>query len=99
MFSFVRKVLAGPKSTTFEGDELNLTYITNRIIAIAFSASSIIEKTYRNPIEQVATFLKQNHNVKYIIFNVSSRFYDNSSFSGRVKDYEWPENQALPSPL
>jgi hypothetical protein len=40
MFNLVRKVVAGPKkTTTFEGEELDLTYITSRIIAMAFPAS------------------------------------------------------------
>ena len=43
MFNFVRKVVAGPKKTTnFQGEQLDLTYITNRIIAMAFPASEII---------------------------------------------------------
>ena len=40
MFSLVRKVVAGPKNTTtYEGEELDLTYITQRVIAMAFPAS------------------------------------------------------------
>ena len=63
---------------------------------MAFPASELLEKAYRNPIEQVAAYLEQNHHVNYFIFNVSSRFYDHSGFSGRVKDYEWPDHQAPP---
>lgn len=43
MFNFVRKVVAGPKrTTTFEGGELDLTYINDRVIAMAFPASDLI---------------------------------------------------------
>jgi hypothetical protein len=57
MFSLVRKVVAGPKkTTTFEGEELDLTYITERVVAMAFPASDLIEKTYRNPIEDVVAY-------------------------------------------
>ena len=43
MFSIVRKVVAGPKNTTnYEGEDLDLTYITNKVIAMAFPASSLI---------------------------------------------------------
>ena len=43
MFGLVRKVVAGPKNTTtFEGSELDLTYITERVIAMAFPASDLI---------------------------------------------------------
>lgn len=51
MFSIVKKVVAGPKHlTSYEGEELDLTYITDRVIAMAFPASDFIEKTYRNSI-------------------------------------------------
>jgi hypothetical protein len=43
MFSLVRKVVAGPKITTrYEGEDLDLTYITDRVIAMAFPASDLI---------------------------------------------------------
>ena len=59
MFSLVRKVVAGPKITTrYEGEELDLTYITDRVIAMAFPASDLIEKAYRNNIEDVSAYLK-----------------------------------------
>lgn len=51
MIGIVRKVVAGPKRTTsYEGEQLDLTYITDRVIAMAFPASDFIEKTYRNNI-------------------------------------------------
>lgn len=59
MFSIVRKVVAGPKNTTsYEGEQLDLTYITHRVIAMAFPASDLLEKTYRNSIEDVASYLE-----------------------------------------
>lgn len=62
MFSLVRKVVAGPKNTTrFEGSDLDLTYITERVIAMAFPASDLIEKTYRNPIEDVVSYFNERH--------------------------------------
>lgn len=97
MFSLVRKVVAGPKNTTrFEGSDLDLTYITERVIAMAFPASDLIEKTYRNPIEDVVSYFNERHPENYLIINVSSRHYDYSAFAGRVKDYEWPDHQAPP---
>lgn len=94
MFSLVRKVVAGPKNTTsYEGSELDLTYITDRVIAMAFPASDLLEKTYRNPIERVAHYLNEAHPNRYLIINVSSRNYDYASFKFRVKDYPWPDHQ------
>lgn len=62
MFGFVRKLVAGPKrKTPFNGKELDLTYITDRIIAMAYPASNIIEQTYRNKISDVANYLDSHH--------------------------------------
>ena len=77
MFQLVRKVVAGPKRTTnYEGKQLDLTYITERVIAMAYPASDLIEKTYRNRIEDVSNYLSENHGERYLIINVSSRTYD-----------------------
>jgi phosphatidylinositol-3,4,5-trisphosphate 3-phosphatase/dual-specificity protein phosphatase PTEN len=97
MFSLVRKVVAGPKRTTrYEGEDLDLTYITDRVIAMAFPASDMIEKTYRNNIEDVSGYFDENHPEHYLIVNVSSRSYDYSAFGNRVRDYEWPDHQTPP---
>lgn len=62
MFNLVRKVVAGPKKTTVhEGSELDLTYINDRVIAMAYPASDLLEKTYRNPIEDVVSYFKTHH--------------------------------------
>lgn len=54
MIGLVRKIVAGPKNkTNWNGVELDLTYITDRILAMAFPASGL-EKTYRNSINDVA---------------------------------------------
>lgn len=74
MFDLVRKLVAGPKRKTFyEGNELDLTYITDRVIAMAFPASGLIEQTYRNSITDVANYLNSRHHQNYLIINVSSR--------------------------
>lgn len=61
---------------------------------MAFPASDLIEKTYRNNIEDVAAYLAETHNQKYLIINVSSRIYDYELFRMKVKDFEWPDHQA-----
>ena len=97
MFSIVRKVVAGPKNTiSYEGEELDLTYITPRVIAMAFPASGMLEKTYRNSIEDVASYLEETHSSHYLVINVSSRSYNYTIFKHKVRDYEWPDHQAPP---
>lgn len=63
---------------------------------MAFPASDLLEKAYRNPIEDVVAYFNERHPNNYLIFNVSSRLYNYAAFDGRVKDYEWPDHQAPP---
>lgn len=71
--NFLREIVGGPKNRYKEdGFNLDLTYITDRIIAMAFPASGI-EKLYRNSIDSVSEFLTKYHNDKYITVNLSGR--------------------------
>jgi len=57
MKSILRSLVAGPKrKTPYNGGELDLTYITDRIIAMAYPASNFLEKAYRNSITDVANY-------------------------------------------
>lgn len=94
MFNWLRTIVAGAKNRTIEDDyDLDLTYITPRIIAMAYPASGL-EKLYRNCIEDVSNFLNQKHPGHYYIINVSNRSYDSQPFEGRVQEYEWNDHQA-----
>jgi hypothetical protein len=43
MKSLLRCIVAGPKKKTpYNGEELDLTYITDRIIAMAYPASNFV---------------------------------------------------------
>lgn len=51
---FLRELVGGPKNRFKEaGFNLDLTYISPRIVAMAFPASGI-EKLYRNSIDTIA---------------------------------------------
>jgi phosphatidylinositol-3,4,5-trisphosphate 3-phosphatase and dual-specificity protein phosphatase PTEN len=85
MKSLVRKIVAGPKNKTpYQDQELDLTYITDRLIAMAYPASGMLEKTFRNSIDDVAGYLNEYHPHNYLIVNVSSRPYDYAKFENRV---------------
>ena len=83
------------------GTTLDLSYITKRIIAMCFPASSMIEKTYRNNINEVANFLNSHHKDRYLVFNISDRkveekyFRENSYFSYSWKDHYSPSLEVL----
>jgi phosphatidylinositol-3,4,5-trisphosphate 3-phosphatase and dual-specificity protein phosphatase PTEN len=69
MFSKIREIVSGKKNRFKEGGfNLDLTYITNRVIAMSFPASGFIEKTYRNDIDEVK-INKKNKKKNNINFN------------------------------
>ncbi len=84
--------MGGPKNRFKEnGYNLDLTYITKRIIAMAFPASGI-EKLYRNSIDTIAELLKVRHSNKYITINISGRGIDESVLKNVLK-YEWEDHK------
>jgi tensin len=73
--------------------DLDLTYITERIIAMSFPATGM-ESAYRNSLKDVAKMLKTKHQESYMIFNLSERSYDISRFNNQVLDFGWPDHLA-----
>jgi hypothetical protein len=92
--NYFRKVASG-KRNRYKTDhyDLDLTYITPRIIAMSFPASGM-EKIYRNPIDKVAQFLEEKHGENYLVFNLSDRGYNYAKFGNKVVDYEWRDHHA-----
>ncbi|XP_062518376.1 tensin-1-like isoform X2 [Corticium candelabrum] len=75
--------------------DLDLTYITERIIAMSFPATGL-ESTYRNNLEDVARMLQQKHQDKFMVFNLSDRSYDVTKLNFQVLDFGWPDHLAPP---
>ena len=68
-----------------DGFDLDLTYVTNRVIATSFPSSGLWA-AYRNPIEKVAHFLDTKHADRYKVFNLcSEKTYNTSFFHERVE--------------
>jgi len=68
-----------------DGFDLDLTYVTNRVIATSFPSTGLWS-LYRNPIEKVSAFLDAKHKDRYMMFNLcSEKTYDTSFFHGRVE--------------
>ena len=79
-----------------DGVDLDLTYITNRIIATSYPAQGM-ESYYRNSLTTVAGFLNERHKNKYWVINCSERAtYDKGKFGNRVTEYHWPDHHAPP---
>lgn len=68
-----------------DGFDLDLTYVTNRVIATSFPSSGVWS-LYRNPIEKVAAFLDTKHRDRYKLYNLcSERTYETHHFHDRVE--------------
>nr|XP_039265693.1 phosphatidylinositol 3,4,5-trisphosphate 3-phosphatase TPTE2-like [Styela clava] len=67
-----------------DGFDLDLTYVTDRMIAMSFPSSGTTS-VFRNPIEEVSRFMKTKHPGNYKLYNLcSERSYDPMWFEGRV---------------
>ncbi|XP_077129332.1 tensin-1 isoform X4 [Ranitomeya variabilis] len=73
--------------------ELDLTYITERIISVTFSAGTEEANFCRN-LKEVAHMLKSKHGDNYLIFNLSERRHDISKLHSKVLDFGWPDMHA-----
>ncbi|XP_039601775.1 putative tyrosine-protein phosphatase TPTE [Polypterus senegalus] len=70
-----------------DGFDLDLTYITDRIIAMSFPSSGK-QSFYRNPIGEVARFLDTKHIDHYKVYNLcSEKGYDPKYFHYRVERF------------
>uniref|UniRef100_A0A1A8PPK2 Transmembrane phosphatase with tensin homology n=2 Tax=Nothobranchius rachovii TaxID=451742 RepID=A0A1A8PPK2_9TELE len=68
-----------------DGFDLDLTYVTDRIIAMSFPSSGK-QAFYRNPIREVARFLDTKHEDHYRVYNLcSEKGYDPKFFHYRVE--------------
>ncbi|XP_069129987.1 phosphatidylinositol 3,4,5-trisphosphate 3-phosphatase TPTE2-like isoform X2 [Argopecten irradians] len=68
-----------------DGFDLDLCYITERVIAMSFPSTGI-RKMYRNPINEVARFLNTKHASHYKVYDLcSERNYPTELFHDRVE--------------
>ncbi|KAL6072071.1 Phosphatidylinositol-3,4,5-trisphosphate 3-phosphatase [Balamuthia mandrillaris] len=97
MLNFLRyKVSADKRRYVEAGYDLDLTYITDRIIAMALPSEGL-EKSYRNNVDDVARLLEEKHLGRYMIYNLSERSYDYSKFHNRVHTWcSWPDHHSPP---
>uniref|UniRef100_A0A0K0FC18 phosphatidylinositol-3,4,5-trisphosphate 3-phosphatase n=1 Tax=Strongyloides venezuelensis TaxID=75913 RepID=A0A0K0FC18_STRVS len=71
---------------------LDLTYITDRIIAMGYPAEHC-EKLYRNSMEDTKNFLEFYHSKHYLVFNLRDQFtYDEKNFDNRVRIFEMTDH-------
>ncbi|XP_072220759.1 tensin-3-like isoform X1 [Leuresthes tenuis] len=78
-----------------EGYELDLTYITERIIAVSFPRGCS-EEIYLHNLKDVTRMLKSKHADNYLIINLSERRHDLSKMNPKTLDTGWPDLHAPP---
>jgi phosphatidylinositol-3,4,5-trisphosphate 3-phosphatase/dual-specificity protein phosphatase PTEN len=85
--NYLRTLVSGKKKRFVDRKyNLDLSYITPRMIAMAFPGSGL-ETVYRNSINQVSKFLKERHKGNYLVINLSGKKYDNNKFDNKVRIY------------
>lgn len=89
MVDLIRTVVSGKKKRYIDTKyNLDLSYITQRVIAMAFPGSGLTT-LYRNNINQVSDFLLERHGKNFLVFNLSGFKYDTSKFYDQVLEFEW----------
>lgn len=86
------------------GFDLDMTYITENIIAMGFPAGDIssgffgfVEGLYRNHMEEVIKFFETHHKGKYKVYNLcSERLYNASLFQGKVASFPFDDHNCPP---
>ena len=93
---YIKSLVSKAKSRfVYDGFDLDLTYITPRIIAMGFP-SSAIEGIYRNNMEDVKRFFATRHKDSYKVYNLcGERTYPKDTFY-KQSYYPFPDHEAPP---
>ncbi|XP_046886372.1 tensin-like isoform X4 [Hypomesus transpacificus] len=76
-----------------ESSEVDLVYITERIISLCFS-SAVEENIYTSSLTEVASMLHSKHGEHYLLLNLSERRNDIIKLNHKVLDFGWPDHHA-----
>ena len=81
-----------------DGFDLDLTYVTPRIIAMGIPSVDY-QKVYRNRIEDVESFLNKRHGASYKVYNLCSEMrntYAMTRFGGRFERFPFDDHSPPP---
>uniref|UniRef100_A0A3B3VQI8 Tensin 1 n=1 Tax=Poecilia latipinna TaxID=48699 RepID=A0A3B3VQI8_9TELE len=76
-----------------ESYEVDLVYITERIISLSFPAAAD-ERSYTNNLKEVATMLQSKHGEHYLVLNLSEQRNDLTKLNHKVLEFGWPDHHA-----
>lgn len=95
----IRAIVSGKKKRyTEEGYDLDLSYITPRIIAMSIPGEGL-SRLFRNNLNIVSEFLESHHRAHYQIYNLSGIPYAYDKFAEQVKEFPWPDHYPPPIEL
>lgn len=90
--NFLRELVSRNKTRYVDEQfNLDLTYITPRVIGMSYPAEGL-ESMFRNRIRDVSKLLNKNHSNSYLVVNVSNRKYKYSHFNNSVVNVKWPDH-------
>ncbi|ELR22324.1 dual specificity phosphatase, catalytic domain containing protein [Acanthamoeba castellanii str. Neff] len=100
MTSQLRKLVSKKKKRfAQEGFDLDLSYITDNVIAMGFPSDSV-GGIYRNPRKEVIRMLDTYHENQYKVYNLcSERTYNHAIFYGRVSDFPIDDHNVPTMPM
>ncbi|KAM4560094.1 tensin-1 isoform 2-T2 [Odontesthes bonariensis] len=76
-----------------DGYEVDLVYITERIISVSFPGGAD-ERSYSTNLKEVATMLRSKHGEHYLVLNLSEWRSDLSQLNHKVLEFGWPDHHA-----
>ena len=90
----IRSAVSQDRSRFRDGEyDLDLTYITSDVIAMAMPADGL-EATWRNHIEDVAGMLTKYHLQQFLIINLSEKAYNYSKFANQILECVFHQNHS-----
>mmetsp|Transcript_23046 Transcript_23046/g.54790 ORF Transcript_23046/g.54790 Transcript_23046/m.54790 type:complete len:1052 (-) Transcript_23046:175-3330(-) len=95
--STIKTLVSKKKKRFVDSDfDLDLSYVTPRIIAMGFPSEGL-ESVYRNPYSEVYRFLETYHSDAYKVYNLcSERSYDPARFHDRVICFPFDDHNPPP---
>lgn len=100
MTALIRSLIASPKQSHYDSQtnlQLDLSYITPRIIVSAEPVSSFLKLIYRYPVSDFIKFLSTKHDqLHWYIWNFKAEHTDyvNEDVFNQVSYYKFPDHQA-----
>ncbi|XP_054167937.1 tensin-1-like isoform X2 [Oppia nitens] len=91
----IRTINLADKSSHYPPFVMDITYVTERIIALTFPDSGT-SGTYRANLKEVVQMFRTKHKNKYMVFNLSERRNDLIKLNPNICEFGWHQNLAPP---